>query len=40
VVKRGKQGIWEAVGKLLDKDMVYSMPNIYYNKDKGQQEKV
>jgi hypothetical protein len=35
VVKRGRQGIWEAVGKLLDEDVAYGMPDIYYNADKG-----
>jgi hypothetical protein len=40
VVKRGRQGIWKTVGKLLDKDVAYNMPDIYYNEDKGQQERV
>jgi hypothetical protein len=40
VVKRSRQGIWKAIKKLLNKNVVYSMPDIYYNKDKGQQERV
>jgi hypothetical protein len=32
VVKRGRQGIWEAVRKPLNKDVAYSMPDIYHNK--------
>jgi hypothetical protein len=40
VVKKDRQEIWEAVKKLLNKDVAYNMPDIYYNKDKGQQERV
>jgi hypothetical protein len=40
MIKKDRQKIWEVIEKLLNKDVIYNMPDIYYNKDKGQWERV